>query len=84
MLGNLKTPPEPFSDIIHTHFRLKAKSLSAQLDDWLNQDDGKPTSGDGGYSISNAEAGGSANGLKKDIEELKGMLKQLEVSAGGR
>lgn len=84
MLGNLKTPPEPFSDIIRTHFRLKAKSLSAQLDDWLNQDDGKPTSGDGGYSISNAEAGGSANGLKKDIEELKGMLKQLEVSASGR
>ena len=40
MLGNLKAPPEPWADVIRTHFRLKAKSITAQLDKWLAEDDG--------------------------------------------
>ncbi|KAF9462625.1 hypothetical protein BDZ94DRAFT_1298429 [Collybia nuda] len=80
MLGNLKNPPEPFSDIIHTHFRLKAKSIASQLDEWLSQDDSKATSPDGGgYNMpGKVEAGGSNNGLKKDVDELKAILSKLE------
>ncbi|KAG8794758.1 hypothetical protein FRC17_008233, partial [Serendipita sp. 399] len=51
MLGNLKNPPEPFQDVIQTHFRLKAKAITEQLDKWLAMDDGIPTNGanNGGY-----------------------------------
>ncbi|KAK0468344.1 uncharacterized protein EV420DRAFT_1503974 [Desarmillaria tabescens] len=78
MLGNLKNPPEPFGDIIRTHFRLKARSVSAQLDQWLAMDDGKPTTSDGGgYGGSERVAGGSSNGFKADCDELKAMLKEL-------
>ncbi|KAG5637774.1 hypothetical protein H0H81_003275 [Sphagnurus paluster] len=79
MLGNLKNPPEPFSDIIHTHYRLKARSISAQLDEWLRMDDGKPTTSDGGGYIGGAkpEAGGSGNRLKKDVDEMKALLAEL-------
>jgi hypothetical protein len=80
MLGNLKNPPEPFADIIRTHFRLKAKSISSQLDEWLRKDDSRPTLGDGG-GASNLTAGASgSNGLSKDIEELKGMMQALQKS----
>ncbi len=79
MLGNLKLPPEPFGDIIETHFRLKTHSIAAQLDEWLKLDDGKATSPDGGaYSGSRSEASGSSNGFAKDVEELKQLLKKLE------
>lgn len=80
MLGNLKNPPEPFGDIIRTHFRLKAKSITAQLEEWLSQDDGKATSPDGGgYTLpGKVEAGGSTNGLKKDVDEMKAILTKLE------
>ncbi|KAF6762638.1 ubiquitin conjugating enzyme family protein [Ephemerocybe angulata] len=83
MLGNLKNPPEPFGDIIRTHFRLKAKSISAQLDDWLRKDDGKPLSGEGaGYSPGREPAGtGSSNGFAKDIEELKAAMQKLQTEA---
>ncbi|CAA7259737.1 unnamed protein product [Cyclocybe aegerita] len=84
MLGNLKAPPEPFADIISTHFRLKARSISAQLDEWLQLDDGKSTLSDGGvYSGGGvkAEGSGSSNGLVKDVEELKAMLKELGDTA---
>ncbi|KAK0230796.1 hypothetical protein IW262DRAFT_1340488 [Armillaria fumosa] len=78
MLGNLKNPPEPFGDIIRTHFRLKARSITAQLDQWLAMDDGKPTTSDGGgYGGSERVAGGSSNGFKADCDELKEMLKDL-------
>ncbi|KAI0307244.1 hypothetical protein B0F90DRAFT_1807893 [Multifurca ochricompacta] len=77
MLGNLKNPPEPFGDIIRTHFRLKAQSISAQLDQWLSQDDGSPTVNDGATSGRGSQ-GGSANGLQTDIEELKRVMKQLQ------
>ena len=79
MLGNLKNPPEPFGDIIRTHFRLKARPISAQLDRWLSQDDGLQTANDGASSsCSRMGAGGSANGLQTDVEELKRLLKQLQ------
>ena len=76
MLGNLKNPPEPFGDIIRTHFRLKARSVSAQVDQWLAQDDGLQTVNDGASGRSGQ--GGSANGLQADIEELKRVMEQLQ------
>ncbi|KAG6873312.1 hypothetical protein C0995_000465 [Termitomyces sp. Mi166 len=81
MLGNLKTPPEPFGDIIRTHFRLKARPIAAQLDKWLLEDDGKSTTGDGGGygAAGKIEPGGSTNGLKKDVDEMKALLVQLEA-----
>jgi hypothetical protein len=78
MLGNLKAPPEPFSDIIGTHFRLKARSISVQLDEWLKLDDGKATMPDGAYSGGRAE--GSASAFTKDVEELKQLLRELGTS----
>jgi hypothetical protein len=78
MLGNLKNPPEPFGDIIRTHFRLKARSISTQLDRWLSHDDGSPTVNDGASSCGRAGIGGSMNGLLADAEELKRLLKQLQ------
>ncbi|KZT06502.1 ubiquitin conjugating enzyme family protein [Laetiporus sulphureus 93-53] len=77
MLGNLKNPPEPFEDVIRTHFRLKARSIMAQLDDWLAQDDGKLTD-DGGYSAHKTTATGSSNGFQADVQELKSLLTQLQ------
>ncbi|KAF9481960.1 hypothetical protein BDN70DRAFT_875580 [Pholiota conissans] len=79
MLGNLKNPPEPFADIIKTHFKLKARSLSAQLTDWLAKDDGKVTSPDGALTGQKGSdnAGPSGNGFAKDIEELQKLLKKL-------
>ena len=76
MLGNLKNPPEPFGDIIRTHFRLKARSITTQLDNWLSKDDGKSTQADGAYN--NVTGGGSGNGFQKDVDEMKGILTQLE------
>jgi len=76
MLGNLKNPPEPFGDIIRTHFRLKARSVSAQLDQWLSQDDGLQTVNDG--ASGRTGQGGSTNGLQADIEELKRVMEQLQ------
>lgn len=77
MLGNIKNPPEPFGDIIRTHFRLKARSVSAQLDQWLSQDDGLQTMNDGASSGRSGQ-GGSANGLQSDIEELKRVMERLQ------
>jgi hypothetical protein len=76
MLGNLKNPPEPFGDIIRTHFRLKARSVSTQVDQWMSQDDGLQTVNDGASGRSGQ--GGSANGLHADIEELKRVMEQLQ------
>lgn len=81
MLGNLKSPPEPFGDVIRTHFRLKARSISSQLDDWLSKDDGKATSPDGGvYSGMNLKLDslGSSNGFSRDVAEMQSILKKLQ------
>ncbi|KAH9939957.1 ubiquitin conjugating enzyme family protein [Amylocystis lapponica] len=79
MLGNLKNPPEPFGDVIRTHFRLKARSIIAQLDQWLTQDDGKAI-GDGGFQIK-ASTAGNNNGFQADVDELKGLL--VRMQSGG-
>lgn len=81
MLGNLKNPPEPFADIVRTHFRLKARSISSQLDDWLSKDDGKVTSFDGGVYLGvnpKMDNSGSSNGFSKDVVEMKAILKRLQ------
>jgi len=83
MLGNLHNPPEPFGDIIRTHFRLKARSITAQLDRWVAQDDGKSIAGDGGsYLAIKPEVGSSTNGLMKDVIEMKKILKELQEGEG--
>ena len=82
MLGNLRNPPEPFEDIIRTHFRLKARSIIAQLDQWLAQDDGKPISQDGASGP--RSAGVSSNGFQADVEELKEELRKLEMMNGNQ
>ncbi|KAI9448119.1 hypothetical protein H4582DRAFT_1802380 [Lactarius indigo] len=81
MLGNLKNPPEPFGDIIRTHFRLKVRSISAQLDHWLSQDDGSQTVNDGAASGRSGQ-GGSGNGFQADIEELKRVMERLQQEGG--
>ncbi|KAJ7129714.1 hypothetical protein C8R44DRAFT_777474 [Mycena epipterygia] len=84
MLGNLQNPPEPFADIIRTHFRLKARSIAAQLDQWLSQDDGRQTLGDGGgHPGGKADSPGqSSNGLASDVAEMKRLLKELQSGFG--
>lgn len=78
MLGNLKAPPEPFGDVVRTHFRLKARSIIAQLDKWLAEDDGVATLGDGAYQ-QKAVASSSSNGFAEDVAELKSLLTKLQV-----
>lgn len=85
MLGMLRNPPEPFEDVIRTHFKLKAKSLMAQLDEWLELDDGHRTFGDGaGHGIPSAisqvdlnPSASSSNSLQKNVNELKIELRKL-------
>ena len=78
MLGNLKNPPEPFGDVIRTHFRLKARSIMKQLDDWLALDDGKATQNDGTpMGKVPSAAGGSSAAFQSDVNELKGLLQKL-------
>jgi hypothetical protein len=76
MLGNLKNPPEPFVDVIQTHFRLKAKAISQQLDRWLKLDDGQATNGaNNGGSITGSGNQGSA--FQRDVSELKELLQRM-------
>lgn len=81
MLGNLKNPPEPFGDVIRTHFRLKARSVTKQLDEWLAQDDGRPIQGDGAPIAAKVVVPGAASGsstaFQSDVNELKGLLQKL-------
>lgn len=78
MLGNLKEPPSPFEDIISTHFRLKAKAISEQLDRWAQLDKGH-----GGASVpKNLEPFGegasvSVDQMQSDVKELKQLLAEL-------
>ena len=80
MLGNLRNPPEPWGDVIRTHFRLKARSITKQLNQWLQDDDGRQTADDGagieGRS-SAAGGGGSSNGMKKDVDALVELMNSL-------
>ncbi|KZT62275.1 hypothetical protein CALCODRAFT_462875 [Calocera cornea HHB12733] len=87
MIGNLQNAPEPFADIIRTHFRLKARSLRIQLDKWLALDDGAPI-GESQY-VSHGKnktaarstppvAEGSKTVMAAHVAALKQMLKELE------
>ncbi|KAL4075903.1 hypothetical protein J3A83DRAFT_4089853 [Scleroderma citrinum] len=78
MLGNLKNPPEPFGDVIRTHYRLKADAIVTQLDRWLTLDDGKQTSGDSAFTNGRTDATSSSNGFKKDVEEMQRLVRQLQ------
>ncbi|KAF8627164.1 hypothetical protein AX15_004484 [Amanita polypyramis BW_CC] len=77
MLGNLKNPPEPFGDVIRTHFRLKAKSIVAQMDEWVAMDDGKPTVHDG---VVTSGRNGDGASFQKDVDELKRLLTEFQKS----
>lgn len=70
MLGNLQNPPEPFQDVIRTHFRLKAKSISRQLDEWLAKDDGRGVAADGAMAARSGP-GGNSDSMARDVAELK-------------
>jgi hypothetical protein len=80
MLGNLRNPPEPWENVIRTHFRLKARSIAKQLNHWLQLDDGRQISEDGA-NIENrspaAGGGGSSNGMKKDVDALVELMNSL-------
>ena len=75
MLGNLQNPPEPFQDVIRTHFRLKAKSISRQLDDWLAKDDGRAVASDGAVAARGGPGG--SDSMARDVAELKKALAKL-------
>ncbi|THH29394.1 hypothetical protein EUX98_g4806 [Antrodiella citrinella] len=80
MLGNLKAPPEPFEDVIRTHFRLKADSISKQLDQWLEQDDGRAINGENhGSSRTAPLEDPNGNGLRADVDEMKELLQKLST-----
>lgn len=82
MLGNLKAPPEPFADVIRTHFCLKGRSIMKQLDEWLEQDDARSLQADGGFvNPKTAVAASSSNGFAEDVAELKLLLRK--VMGGG-
>lgn len=80
MLGNLRNAPEPWEDVIRTHFRLKTRSIVKQLDHWLQIDDGGEISEDGtgveGWSTPSG-GGGTSNGMKKDVEGLVELMNSL-------
>jgi hypothetical protein len=81
MLGNLKAPPEPFADVITTHFRLKARSLYKQLDEWLELDDGRPLDGPNGGGQLNTTTSSAGEALGRDVQELKSLLLRLDPKA---
>jgi hypothetical protein len=78
MLGNLKNPPEPFVDVIQTHFRLKSKAIIDQLDRWLKLDDGHATNGanNGGTATGTGSSGAS---FQRDVSELKNLLRSMSA-----
>lgn len=80
MLGNLRNPPELWEDVIRTHFRLKARSITKQLNNWLQLDDGRQISEDGANIESRSPVtggGGSSNGMKKDVDALVELMGTL-------
>ena len=83
MLGNLKNPPEPFGDVIRTHFRIKAASIIKQLDEWLEQDDGRMTNGENhGQTRPASTDDPVGNGLRADVDALKALLSKMANGDG--
>jgi hypothetical protein len=74
MLGHLNNSDVIWKDVIEGHFRLKAKSISRQLDKWLKEDDGKKSHGDGVHCVNDNinkqtdGAGASQSKVAKDGE----------------
>ncbi|KAG8774535.1 hypothetical protein FRC16_005064 [Serendipita sp. 398] len=83
MLGNLKNPPEPFQDVVKTHFRLKAKAITEQLDKWLTMDDGIATNGanNGGYGVPASSNNTPGLAFQNDVKELKALLRTIQEEA---
>jgi hypothetical protein len=79
MLDNLRNPPEPFEDVIRTHFRLKARSIMTQLDGWLAKDDKAVTVGDGGGFSQRVYPGAGGNDFAQDVNDMKALLRELEA-----
>ena len=88
MLAYLKNPPEPFEDVIRTHFKLKARSIRDQLDRWLQMDDRQSMQVDGAalgvgllskLSKVTASVGGSGSAFERDVNEMKEILTRLEL-----
>lgn len=79
MISNLKNPPEPFSDVIRTHFKLKAKAVTKQMDKWLSMDDRRAIAGQGpGIHKDTPAASSSETPFQKEVAELKRLLVKLE------
>lgn len=47
MLGNMIDPPAPWKSVVDGHFKNKGPHIIKLLDKWLEEDDGRPTVGDG-------------------------------------
>ena len=84
-----KNPPEPFGEVIRTHFRLKARSIIQQLDAWLAEDDARQTVVDGASVMTKSHApvpvslpSGSGS-FSRDVEELKQLLIGLQSEEAG-
>ncbi|CDZ96453.1 Ubiquitin-conjugating enzyme [Phaffia rhodozyma] len=73
MLHNIINPPYPFADVIRTHFRLKSREISAQLDRWFEEDDGHKTNGE---NTGTTVPGG--NLMKEHVQEIKRLFGKLE------
>lgn len=92
MLDYIKNAaPEGFENIIDTHFRYKARSIKAQLDRWVQEDDGRPLMVDSMHVVghrtrsevpadidSTGAAGDSRSAFAKEVEEVKALLCKLE------
>ncbi|EJT97519.1 hypothetical protein DACRYDRAFT_84483 [Dacryopinax primogenitus] len=89
MMGNLKNPPEPFGDVIRTHFRLKARSLRTQLNKWLAMDDGVPVSEAAVLAPTKKDAAsptwaeGSQSAMRGYVDAFKMMLDELQKEEVG-
>ncbi|MBW0504927.1 hypothetical protein O181_044642 [Austropuccinia psidii MF-1] len=83
ILGSLKNPDPAFKPVIETHFKLKAKVIKDQLDQWLKEDDGQSLQIDnlGGVGAIGAAKVGSGDDqlLRKNVEEIKQRLDKLLI-----
>ncbi|KAG0148440.1 hypothetical protein CROQUDRAFT_654953 [Cronartium quercuum f. sp. fusiforme G11] len=84
MLGSLKKPNPAFADVIKTHFKLKSQVIKAQLDQWLQEDDGQSIKYDSysGGVIAASVGTGQDTQLKRNVEEMKRLLDELVLESG--
>ncbi|OXC68093.1 hypothetical protein AYX13_03304 [Cryptococcus neoformans] len=79
MANNIKNPPHPFESEIKTHFRLKAKAIRQQIEQWREMDDNKEVEADywGGAHTSAASAL-SNRSFETAAKEVLRLLDELE------